>query len=66
MAKSAQERFNELVAERDKLKKEINKWIYTTQKMERERDGYKEILSKILISFRTVLEEYGVLSEKKT
>lgn len=39
MEKSAQDRFNDLVAERDELKEEINKWIYTASVFERDRDS---------------------------
>ena len=45
MSKSAQEVFDAVVAERNALKKEVNKWIYFASKMERERDALKELVS---------------------
>lgn len=43
-----QELLDERTEERDTLKKEINKWIHTASKFERERDGYKVALTKLV------------------
>ena len=61
MAKSAQEQFDELVEERDKLKKEINKWIYTASVFEREKDTYKAVFSKLAES---IVDAFQVIHKK--
>lgn len=58
MSKSAQDLFNELIAERDKLKEEISKWIYTASVLERERDDCREDLSLLAQCLQVALNVF--------
>lgn len=46
--KSAQERFNELDAANKHLNKELNRLLYLSARLERERDSYKLIVDTVL------------------